>query len=256
VVTFGVFVAIAAARHDRSILTAQAFTSLSLISLQTTPALTLIQNIPSVVQCLSCFGRIQEYCVRSDGQGFFDIEPKSKEPPSKHGREKATEMGVLQNTKRDVKNSQPSHIVSFSRESFGWSKSGPTVLNHLDIQIMDSRITIILGPVGSGKSTLLESILGETVALDGKGRTDRNFSTAAYCSQVPWLMNGTIRDNIIGQPGKYSVDEEWYSSVLWACGLETDLRGFKEGDNVVVGSKGSSLSGGQKQRVVSCFFSH
>ncbi|QKX54680.1 uncharacterized protein TRUGW13939_01768 [Talaromyces rugulosus] len=249
VVTFGVFVAIAAARHDRSILTAQAFTSLSLISLQTTPALALIQNIPSVVQCLSCFGRIQEYCVRSEGQGFFDIEPKSKEPPSKHRHEKATEMAVLRNTKRDVNNSQPSHIVSFSRESFGWSKSGPTVLNHIDISIMDSRITIILGPVGSGKSTLLESILGETVALDGKGRTDRNFSTAAYCSQVPWLMNGTIRDNIIGQPGKYSVDEEWYSTVLWACGLETDLRGFKEGDNVVVGSKGSSLSGGQKQRV-------
>ncbi|CRG91304.1 ABC transporter C family member 3 [Talaromyces islandicus] len=75
------------------------------------------------------------------------------------------------------------------------------------------------------------------------------FAVFVAIAAVPWFINGTIRDNITGQSATGSVDEEWYSSVLWACGLETDFCGFREGDKTIVGSKGSFLSGGQKQRI-------
>ncbi|KAK1456724.1 ABC transporter [Colletotrichum cuscutae] len=68
----------------------------------------------------------------------------------------------------------------------------------------------------------------------------------AYCSQSPWLENGTLRQNILG----ISVfEKKWYDSVVSACGLEADLQALEKGDLTVIGSNGVNLSGGQKQRV-------
>ena len=45
-----------------SLLAAQAFTSLALISLLTTPVIVFVQALPMVIQCAGSFRRIQEYC--------------------------------------------------------------------------------------------------------------------------------------------------------------------------------------------------
>jgi ATP-binding cassette, subfamily C (CFTR/MRP), member 1 len=54
---------------------------------------------------------------------------------------------------------------------------------------------MILGQTGCGKSSLLLAILNEMksskhtkVAINGK---------MAYCSQTPWIMSTTVRNNII-----------------------------------------------------------
>lgn len=70
----------------------------------------------------------------------------------------------------------------------------------------------------------------------------------AYCSQTPWLCNGTIKETIVGQS---DYDEAWYKRVVSVCALKTDLESIGGGDASVVGSQGSTLSGGQKQRLVS-----
>mgnify|MGYP001560926887 FL=1 len=71
--------------------------------------------------------------------------------------------------------------------------------------------------------------------------------TAAYCSQSPWLLSATIKDNILfGSP----LNEQRYRSVLEACALETDLKQFELGDETEVGEKGTVLSGGQKVRLL------
>lgn len=229
-VTFAVLVGIARAKNDNSILAGQAFTSLSLIALLTTPALTFIQAIPSMIQCLGSFERIQEYC---------------RQPVSSRMSDQANDEPAP----AESMNHQQHHIVKFRNQSFAWTKSGSAVLKSLDVEIATGRITVVLGPTGSGKSTLLESILGETVGL-GSGQTERNFRAAAYCSQVPWLTNGTIRENITGGTNA-GLDDKWYASVLWACGLEDDVVGLERGDQTLVGNGGSRLSGGQRQRVVS-----
>lgn len=135
-------------------------------------------------------------------------------------------------------------LVSFQNCHFGWETGGNPILKDLNIDIESNLITMVVGPVGSGKSTFLESILGETVEL--QGHTLRGFGSIAYCSQTPWLTNNSVRQNIVSAAG---IEEGFYASVLWACGLDPDLAQLANGDLINIGSNGSNLSGGQKQRV-------
>lgn len=60
-VTFSVYAIIAVFWKNETLLTAQAFTSVALISLLTTPVVVFIQALPLVVQSIASFDRIQEY---------------------------------------------------------------------------------------------------------------------------------------------------------------------------------------------------
>lgn len=109
-------------------------------------------------------------------------------------------------------------------------------------------LAIVAGPVGSGKTTILKAILGElpfqsgTVFISSK--------RISYCSQNPWLLNTSIKKNILGLFDE-EIDEEWYRTVIHACCLDEDINQWPHGDQSVIGSKGLTLSGDQRQRVVS-----
>lgn len=194
-----------------------------------------------MIQCFACFERIEEYC-RQPTSPFVaqQCSPTNSKLSWEENHIQLHELELASNRRSS------SPLISFSDQGFSWSKAGPAVLKSLNLEIQPRRITVIVGPTGSGKSTLLQSIIGETVTLEG--RTERNFLAAAYCSQTPWLTNGTIRDNIIGAS---PLDEIWYASVLHACALEDDIARLVWGDRTKVGSNGVNLSGGQRQRVVS-----
>ena len=140
------------------------------------------------------------------------------------------------------------HLVSFQTCNFAWKKTDDPVLKDITINIEMNLITAVVGPVGGGKSMLLLSILGETLHLGGE--ISRNENAIAYCAQAPWLMNLSVRNNIIGV---LKFEEEWYRTTVWSCGLDEDFAQMSEGDRTNVGSNGVSLSGGQKQRIVSIF---
>lgn len=70
--------------------------------------------------------------------------------------------------------------------------------------------------------------------------------TVAYASQVPWIMNDTIKNNILF--GR-DYDEKRYREAIKYASLEPDLELFANGDLTVIGKRGSTLSGGQKARV-------
>lgn len=101
--------------------------------------------------------------------------------------------------------------------------------------------------VGSGKSTLLKAILGELEHISGSRQMRRGLKVA-FCDQEPWLLDQSLKENIVGSR---PFDPEWYERVIDACALAQDITGFSEGDAAPVGSGGSALSGGQKSRVVS-----
>lgn len=110
-------------------------------------------------------------------------------------------------------------------------------------------LSCIVGKVGSGKSTFLQSLLGYLPATklnNSLQQTIEHHGSIAYCSQIPWIMNATVRDNILFG---HKFDEEFYQKTLYACQLLPDLEILPDGDETYVGEKGISLSGGQKARL-------
>lgn len=71
-------------------------------------------------------------------------------------------------------------------------------------------------------------------------------NSVAYVAQTPWLLNATIRDNILfGE----EFDSARYELTLACCSLVSDLAVLPGGDLTEIGEKGINLSGGQKQRI-------
>ena len=60
----------------------------------------------------------------------------------------------------------------------------------------------------------------------------------AYVPQAPWIMNATVRDNILF--GR-EVDEERFRSIVKACSLEHDIQVLPNGELTAIGEKGINL---------------
>jgi ABC-type multidrug transport system fused ATPase/permease subunit len=64
-------------------------------------------------------------------------------------------------------------------------------------------------------------------------------------SQSAWLMNASLRDNILfGE----QFDKEKYDRVIERCALRKDIDGFPGGDQTEIGERGINLSGGKKSK--------
>ncbi|KAF4833996.1 ABC transporter atnG [Colletotrichum tropicale] len=245
IATFGIYVIISVYWKNDTLLPAQAFTSIALISLLTTPVVAFIQILPMVVQSLSCFDRIQDFCNYSSPRKTKD---QRANPSSLNSQ---TALPARKGPTELPQSSRPSQepILSFSGESFGW-KEEQSLLHEINVQIQPNTVTTIVGPVGSGKSNLLSAMLGNmirTSPMTNRCGDERGCNEEiAYCSQAPWLENGTIRQNILGVSAH---EEKWYDTVALACGLEPDFQALRMGDFTIVGSQGGNLSGGQKQRI-------
>ncbi|KAJ5765966.1 uncharacterized protein N7511_003582 [Penicillium nucicola] len=228
--TFSIFTIISAVKNSDALLSTRVFTSLSLISLTTAPLLVFVQLLPSLYQSIACFDRIEMYCTKVT----LDV---LEEQFSTNSIELSQALSAPSSTSHDP-------VMEFTKASFSWSQETTTVLHNLNFAIKRKKITAIIGPLGSGKTTLLESTLGETVLTDGS--MSHFLSNVAYCPQIAWIVNDTIRQNIIGP---LAFDLKWYQFVIWACALENDLEDIPEGDLSKAGSSGVTLSGGQKQRI-------
>ncbi|KAI7753670.1 hypothetical protein M8C21_015812 [Ambrosia artemisiifolia] len=117
------------------------------------------------------------------------------------------------------------------------------ILDHVNLSIPKGYLVAVIGEVGSGKSSLLNSILGEMKLIKG---SIYSRGSVAYVPQIPWILSGTIRDNVIF--GK-DYDPIRYSAVLEACALDTDISLTVGGDMAYIGEKGVNLSGGQRARL-------
>jgi ABC-type sulfate/molybdate transport systems ATPase subunit len=85
--------------------------------------------------------------------------------------------------------------------------------------------------------------LGE---LHNQGGTTEVVGTVAYVPQQPFIVNATLRDNILfGTP----YDASRYQSAVVACQMEDDLKLLPFGDLTEIGERGINLSMGQKMRV-------
>lgn len=159
-------------------------------------------------------------------------------------------------------------VIGFRDATFIWgSKTAVADDGSMAFRLLDmnvdfkiGKLNVITGPTGSGKTSLLMALLGEMTLMSGKvylpgGRSREDVpadpetglaETCAYVAQSAWLVNATIKENIIFSA---PLDEKRYRQVIIACALERDLEILDNGDETLAGEKGITLSGGQKQRI-------
>jgi len=150
-------------------------------------------------------------------------------------------------------------VLRIRKSSFGYrrvvstgvktNKGVDAVLKDFSMAIRSGQLVAIVGPIGSGKTSVLNVCMGELEvdgALDMHGILSMRAKHVAFCPQSPWIISGTIRENILF--GK-EMDEEMYIKVIRACCLDVDLSNMAAGDETEIGERGISLSGGQKARL-------
>lgn len=186
VITFAVYALVQRSQsHGGSLDISKAFTSLSILSLLTSPVFWIIHGMPEVNATAGCFRRIQEYLMQASRQDHRLLTSAVASPaPSSEGME-------LQAMK--FRSNKPSILIE--NGTFGWSMGSEPILRDINIRF-DSPLTMIIGPVGSGKSTLLKALMGETPS--SKGFVYVSSLEAAFCDQTSFITNDSIRDNIVG----------------------------------------------------------
>lgn len=144
-----------------------------------------------------------------------------------------------------VENASDVAIKLADDATFLWKRKPQyrVALKNINLEVKKGELACIVGKVGSGKSALIQSLLGDLYRVKGSAAVHGRI---AYVSQVPWIMNGTVKDNILFG---HKYDPHFYDLTIKACALTIDLGILPDGDETMVGEKGISLSGGQKARL-------
>jgi ATP-binding cassette subfamily B protein len=137
-----------------------------------------------------------------------------------------------------------------------FSYNSVPVLKDINLKIPAGSSLAIVGPTGSGKTTLvslLPRIYDTTpgsVLLDGRPILEYPLETLrqniGYVPQETFLFSDSIRENIAFGVENASNDE--VRAAAEAANIATDIEGFTDGYDTLVGERGITLSGGQKQR--------
>jgi ABC-type multidrug transport system fused ATPase/permease subunit len=119
-----------------------------------------------------------------------------------------------------------------------------TILAGVNLTIAPGRSVAICGPVGAGKTSLLRIVVGDLSLTNGG--VVRSSDAVGYVSQVPWIANDTVRNNILFGS---QLNELRLQEAIDAAQLQTDLVILPNGLETQIGERGVNLSGGQRQRI-------
>ena len=217
--------------QGETLTTPVAFTALSLFTLLKTPLDQLSDMLSFAIQSKVSLDRIQDFLEEPDTEKYEQLTVDSA-----------------------------GNTIAMKNVTVSWNKDNADFkLRNLDIDFKIGKLNIVIGPTGSGKTSLLMALLGEMHLIEGQiivpsldprhelvADLNGMTNSMAYCSQAAWLLNDTVRNNILFN-SRY--DEARYSAVIEACGLKRDFEILTAGDMTEIGERGMTLSGGQKQRV-------
>lgn len=148
------------------------------------------------------------------------------------------------------------------RVSFSSGGRQFTALNHVDFEIQEGEIVGVAGPSGSGKSTLVKLVLGLIPNYEGSAKLfgvevrdiDKKqlAELIAYVPQSPFLIKGSVRENVCYAAKMRPSDEEIRQALDKArvlAKVETLGDGnFKAALDSMVHEQGRNFSGGERQR--------
>jgi ATP-binding cassette subfamily C protein LapB len=147
--------------------------------------------------------------------------------------------------------------ISFDGVGFAYPDQQGAALTDVSFDIAPGERVAILGPIGSGKSSVARLLLGLYRPTDGAVLADgidirqidptdlrRNIGAVL---QEPWLLSGTLRENIAF--GAVRPRDEEILEAARLAGVEEFAARHPEGYDMRLGERGQGLSGGQRQAV-------
>lgn len=224
------------AGHD---LTASvAFTSLSLFNVLRAPLDQLADMITNVLQSKVSLDRVAAFLAEEETMKYQILSSKLQTADGPR-------IGFVHGT----------FSWASQREMLDNPQNQAFQIRNLEVEFPVGELSVITGPTGSGKTSMLMALLGEMTLIAGSahlpGARNKEDSdvlpgtelsdSVAYCAQSAWLLNDTIRNNILFAA---SYDRARYDAVIKACALTRDLEILDHGDATEIGEKGITLSGG------------
>ncbi len=153
-----------------------------------------------------------------------------------------------------VMDDAPGNGSIFRLEKVSYQSGGNDVLRDIDLEFEKNRITLVTGPSGSGKTTLLK-ILGMLISpSSGKifygdkplddYEPSQFRSTAMLVGQKPYLVQGTVRDNLnlpftLRSNRDKDVSDDKFLQYLHRLDLDDDF----------IRKQSKKISGGEAQRM-------
>lgn len=126
-----------------------------------------------------------------------------------------------------------------------------------NFMISAGKTTALVGVSGSGKSTLVDLLTGLLIPVEGEILIDGEPLTEnlrkwrnslGYVPQDPFVLNASIRENLLWACPGASAEEIW--EALRLASVDTFIGSLPKGLDTIVGDRGICLSGGERQRIV------
>jgi ABC-type multidrug transport system fused ATPase/permease subunit len=216
------------------------FTFLQLITLMTSPLMAIPLMISEFFSNLISITRLQKFLFTPE-HDFTSYEDRNSYLNDNLlvKFDKAT-FGVTNTT--DL----PEHHQIDPNSSLNTTLGENTkLITDISFSIKKGEFIAILGQTGSGKSVLINSIMNNFTLLSNRNSVIVN-GTISYDPQQAWVMNDTIKNNILFFN---EMDNERYNNVIKVCQLLPDFDSFPKRDENEISSSGGNLSGGQRARV-------
>ncbi|KAG0033036.1 hypothetical protein BGZ82_006270 [Podila clonocystis] len=256
--SFGIYATVGGPGGQPGVITPHViFVSLSLFGLLSKPISTMDHLLSDTTSVLVATRRIQKFLLAEELQR--SAVKQEDEELHLHNRRRLSisrqpaspaitiKKGEFSWRNKDFDNNQPSTeqtpLLLSDESSSNANKEFKPTLRAIDFTLKQGTLTAVVGRIGQGKSSLISALIGEMYRDQGSVELE---GSVALVTQQAWIMNGTIRDNIIF--GRV-LDQRWYERVLDVCCLAQDLEMLPAGDQTEIGERGINLSGGQKQRV-------
>ncbi|XP_073995302.1 sulfonylurea receptor isoform X2 [Rhodnius prolixus] len=242
---------------------ANVFSALALFNQLTVPLFIFPITVPIVISAMVSTRRLEEFLGQQETSSYFPVDSTSlvtvKKTPQKKWQDKGRMFGLggiveeLEEEELDEDGSgeskqsslRGSNVCILREASFSWTDNGKPSLWISSLNIPKGQLTAVIGKVGCGKTTFLNALLGEIKCTSGLLKWEKDVSFA-YVSQQPWLLNATLRENILMG---LSYKPRRFDRVIAATALQPDIDILPNKDLTELGEKGINLSGGQRQRV-------
>ena len=113
----------------------------------------------------------------------------------------------------------------------------------VDLDLPTTGTTVVVGATGAGKTSLLHAMAGHVAP--SRGRVSDPFGSRALVFQEPFLVSGTVRDNVtFGRD--VSTEDVTRCLEIAEAHFVAEL---PQGIDTMIGERGVGLSGGQRQRI-------